>query len=77
MKSIGQLVADALARATNADIGLVNGGSIRSSITQGSVKSKDIIEAVPFLNEVFVMENVPGKVSHTCILQRTIVNRYS
>jgi 2',3'-cyclic-nucleotide 2'-phosphodiesterase (5'-nucleotidase family) len=51
----GAFVADAIADASNADIGLVNGGSIRAAIPAGLVTEGQLSEMLPFANEVVLM----------------------
>lgn len=54
--ALGNLVADAVAELSGADIALVNGGGIRSSLFAGDVYISDLHETVPFDNTVVVLE---------------------
>ena len=56
----GSLAADALAWRTGANITLVNGGSIRSSLQAGDVMKKNLVEMLPFMNEVVTLQGVTG-----------------
>lgn len=57
--AIGNMVADAYRVVENADIGFINGGGIRSSISRGNVKFSDIFAVHPFGNYLMV-KNVKG-----------------
>ncbi|HOY67932.1 MAG TPA: bifunctional UDP-sugar hydrolase/5'-nucleotidase [Candidatus Ozemobacteraceae bacterium] len=48
--NLGNLVADAFVRVMPAEIGLVNGGGIRSSIPAGPVRVADCLNVMPFDN---------------------------
>jgi 2',3'-cyclic-nucleotide 2'-phosphodiesterase (5'-nucleotidase family) len=54
--NLGNLVADALAAVTEADIAFQNGGGIRASIQPGPITLKDIYTILPFDNRVVVIE---------------------
>ena len=54
--NLGNLIADAMIKATNADIAFANGGGIRASIPAGEVKVKDILGSFPFDNILAVVE---------------------
>ena len=57
--NFGNLVADASlasAEAGKATIALVNGGSIRSSIPAGDVSLGQILEAIPFNNDIVIFD---------------------
>jgi 2',3'-cyclic-nucleotide 2'-phosphodiesterase (5'-nucleotidase family) len=57
--AIGNLIADAIRLATNADVGLVNGGGIRANkqYPPGStITRRDIFSEMPFGNTVVVLE---------------------
>ena len=49
---LGNLLADALADATGADIAYINSGSIRTSLEAGAVNYGDIFRAYPFNNRI-------------------------
>lgn len=57
--NFGNLVADAClasAEAAKATIALVNGGAIRSSIPAGDVSLGQILEAIPFNNDIVIFD---------------------
>jgi 5'-nucleotidase len=53
--ALGDLVADSLRAAANADIGIVNGGGIRGNLPQGKITYGDVFEVLPFENKVAVL----------------------
>ncbi len=57
--AIGNLVADAMRRATNADVAIMNGGGIRGDRTYPAgtlLTRKDILTELPFGNRVVLVE---------------------
>ena len=46
--NLGDFVADIMRRVTGADVTLINGGGIRTSIRKGEVRVKDVYAALPF-----------------------------
>lgn len=54
--NLGNLIADAMLKATGADAALTNGGGIRASIETGKITKGDIIKVLPFGNFVVVIE---------------------
>lgn len=58
--NLGNLIADATLKASGADMAIVNGGNIRTSIEPGDITAGDIIEVLPFGNYVVVIE-ISGK----------------
>jgi 5'-nucleotidase len=48
--ALGNLLADAMAEATGADIGFMNSGGIRSDLREGELLYTDIFEVSPFDN---------------------------
>ena len=58
--NLGNLVADAMLSAADADVALTNSGGIRDSIAQGEVTKGDIIRVLPFGNYV-VVKKMKGK----------------
>ncbi len=54
--NLGNLVADSMLAATEADIAFTNGGGIRAPIKKGTVRVGDIITTVPFTNTLAVIE---------------------
>ena len=59
---IGNFIADAYRRAVRADIGFVNGGSIRADLTYspGPLTKRDVLSMLPFNNPIVKVE-VSGK----------------
>jgi 5'-nucleotidase len=60
--NVGDLIADAFRASTRADIGLMNGGSIRADeiISAGPLTRRDVLSILPFKNKVVKVE-VSGK----------------
>ncbi len=58
--NFGQLVADAMLDATNAEVALTNGGGIRASIEAGDITKNHIVTSFPFGNYL-VTKEVKGK----------------
>ncbi|MBP5706861.1 MAG: 5'-nucleotidase C-terminal domain-containing protein, partial [Spirochaetales bacterium] len=53
---IGNMCADAFRIIGRADIGLINGGGIRTGLKSGNITYKDIISVFPFGNKLTVKE---------------------
>lgn len=49
---LGNLICDALRSETKTDIAFFNSGGLRSSLPEGPVKKRDVLEAFPFKNQV-------------------------
>jgi 5'-nucleotidase len=60
---IGNFIADAYRNAVGADIGFVNGGSIRADLSYfpGALTKRDVLSMLPFNNPIVKVE-VTGKV---------------
>ena len=60
--NIGNFIADSYKNATGADIGFVNGGSIRADLTYnpGTLTKRDVLSILPFNNPVVKVE-ITGK----------------
>lgn len=58
--NLGNLITDAIIKASNADISIVNGGDIRASLEPGDITIGDIIKVLPFANYLVVKE-ISGK----------------
>ena len=60
--NIGNFVADAYRKAANADVALVNGGSIRADLTYnvGNLTKRDVLSILPFNNPIVKIE-ISGK----------------
>ena len=54
--SLADFVTDALKAVLNCDVVMVNGGSIRNEIKQGTITYNDMLEAFPFGNMCAVIE---------------------
>lgn len=56
--NIGDFIADAFRAATGADVGLMNGGSIRADeiIRPGPLTYRDVLSILPFKNRVIKLE---------------------
>ena len=54
--NLGDLCADAFRYVTNADIGYVNGGGIRSDIPAGDITFNDLVNVFPFNNQIVLAE---------------------
>ena len=53
---LGNLTADAMRRAAEADIGLINGGSLRANLPLGKVTKETVLNIFPFNNRVMKIE---------------------
>ena len=54
--ALGNLVADSFKGVVKSDVSLVNGGAIRTNLLKGDITRKDIIDIMPFFNNLFVKE---------------------
>ncbi|HEV7475628.1 MAG TPA: bifunctional UDP-sugar hydrolase/5'-nucleotidase, partial [Pyrinomonadaceae bacterium] len=56
--NVGDFIADAFRAATQADVGLMNGGSIRADeiISPGPLTNRDVLSILPFKNKVVKVE---------------------
>jgi 5'-nucleotidase len=56
--NVGNLVTDAFRKATNAEIGFMNGGSVRADalIGPGPLTRRDLLSILPFKNKVVKLE---------------------
>lgn len=66
--NLGDLIAEAYRHATQADIGLVNGGSIRSDrvYEPGPITQADVYDILPFNNPIVAVE-ITGRVLRAAI----------
>jgi 5'-nucleotidase / UDP-sugar diphosphatase len=46
--NLGNLIADILRKTAGADAGLINGGTVRTSIRKGDIRVKDVYSVLPF-----------------------------
>ena len=52
--TVGDLVADAINNLAKGDFAIVNGGGIRNNMKKGNITRADVIEALPWFNNVVV-----------------------
>lgn len=50
--NLGNLIADIMRAASGADVAIINGGGIRTSIKKGKIRVKDIYSVLPFDNYI-------------------------
>jgi 5'-nucleotidase/UDP-sugar diphosphatase len=50
--NLGDLVTDIMRRTAKADVALINGGGIRTSIAKGEIRVRDIYSVLPFDNYI-------------------------
>ena len=58
--NLADFVSDAFRAIYNADIGLINGGGLRTNIEPGTIRYRDALSVLPFGNQLCVVE-VSGK----------------
>lgn len=63
--NLGNLIADILRETSGADIAIINGGTIRTSIRKGPVKVSDIYASVPFDNYVVTVKLTGQQIRET------------
>jgi 2',3'-cyclic-nucleotide 2'-phosphodiesterase (5'-nucleotidase family) len=54
--NLGRLICESLIRATGADVGFLNGGSIRASIPKGDVTRGQVLWVLPYGNYICVVK---------------------
>lgn len=54
--NLGNLIADIMRNASGADVTIINGGGIRTSIKKGDVRVKDIYSVLPFDNYIVAIK---------------------
>jgi 2',3'-cyclic-nucleotide 2'-phosphodiesterase (5'-nucleotidase family) len=54
--NLGRLICESLIRATGADLGFLNGGSIRDSIPKGDVTHGQVLSVLPYGNYICVVK---------------------
>jgi 5'-nucleotidase len=56
--NVGNFIADSFRTATGADVGLMNGGSIRADeiISPGTLTKREVLSILPFKNRVIKLE---------------------
>ncbi|MGI5816874.1 MAG: bifunctional metallophosphatase/5'-nucleotidase [Armatimonadota bacterium] len=68
--NLGNAITDAMRLVSGAPIALHNGGGIRSSIDQGPITLEEVLQVLPFGNEVATLELTGAQLRQ--ILQRSI-----
>jgi len=58
--TLGNLLADMLKEFSNADIGIINSGSIRADLNKGDITLEELINIYPFVDKFHVVE-INGK----------------
>ena len=58
--TIGDIATDAIKEVLNAEISIITGGSFRSNINKGNITRGDIINIMPFFNNI-VVKKIKGK----------------
>ena len=56
----GNLIADAVVTSGKGDFAIINGGSIRNNLKKGNITKGDVIEILPWFNNIFIKE-LPGQ----------------
>lgn len=54
--NLGNLIADIMRNSSGADVTIINGGGIRTSIKKGDVRVKDIYSVLPFDNYIVAIK---------------------
>jgi len=54
--NLGDLIADIMRHASGADVTIINGGGIRTSIKRGEIRVKDIYSVLPFDNYIVAIK---------------------
>ena len=58
--NLGNFIADIIKSGANADIGMVNPGSIRADLDKGDITVEEIVNIYPFIDELITVE-IDGK----------------
>jgi 2',3'-cyclic-nucleotide 2'-phosphodiesterase (5'-nucleotidase family) len=54
--NLGNLISDIMRQVSGADVAIINGGGIRTSIKKGEVRVKDVYSALPFDNYIVAIK---------------------
>jgi 5'-nucleotidase / UDP-sugar diphosphatase len=54
--NLGNFIADIMRQASNADVALINGGTIRTNMNRGEVRIKDVYSVLPFDNYIVAIK---------------------
>lgn len=60
--NLGNFITDIMVEHTGAAVGLLNAGAIRSSIKKGPVTVEDVFKAMPYENELVLMDLTGGEI---------------
>ena len=58
--TLGDLITDAIRKAGNGTISIMSAGSIRTDLYEGNITYKNIVDILPFFNDIIV-KNVSGQ----------------
>jgi 2',3'-cyclic-nucleotide 2'-phosphodiesterase (5'-nucleotidase family) len=59
--SLGNLVSDALKKAADTEVAILNGGGVRNNLLKGNITSSKVIDVLPWFSYI-VAKQVPGQV---------------
>lgn len=54
--NLGNFIADIMRQTAQADAAIINGGSIKSSIAKGTIKTQDVYNALPYDNYLIAVQ---------------------
>ena len=54
--TLGNFICDSIREAENADISIYNGGSVRTNLKKGNITKSQIIDVLPFFNNILVKQ---------------------
>ena len=63
--NLGNLITDVMRETSGADVALINGGTIRTSIKQGTIKVSDVYAVVPFDNYIVAIKLTGQQIRET------------
>ncbi len=63
--NLGNLIADIIRQTAGADVAIINGGGIRTSIKKGDIKVKDIYSVLPFNNYIVAIKLTGKEIKET------------
>jgi len=63
--NLGNLIADIMRKTSGADVAIINGGTIRTSIRKGPVKVSDVYANVPFDNYIVAIKLTGRQIRET------------
>ena len=75
-RRLGELIADALRAAANADVGMQNNGGVRANLLAGPVTYGDLFRVLPFDNKLVTL-TVTGSQLHALVMQASPSYYYS